>query len=173
MSKDKRNQPWQKTFNPNYIGAWSFAQGEELFTEITGVDVKTLKNPIGQKEDRVIIFLKDATSLGDNLPMVIGNKENARSLERLSKSRIPADWVGLKICIYVKPDVKSPTGGTTEGLRIKAPASEMELLKKEVKAAFSKYQGADKPEIKAALQKNATSTDKAFFQKILAKLKSE
>ena len=123
---EKTKTPWQKTFDPNFLGAWSLEDGEELTTIITFARVETITNPKGEKAERIVIGLQDAPRNGMNLPMVIGNKENARTLEKIAGSRFIEDWPGKKITIFVKAGVKA-FGSIVEALRIKGHASKTKL----------------------------------------------
>lgn len=127
--KQKTKTPWQKAFNPNYLGSWSLADGEELTTKVTHASIQQVRNQSGT-DDKVVIHLEKAPGNGIKLPMIIGNKESARAMEKIAKSPYIEDWVGAIVTIYVKQGVKAFGGGTTEALRIKAPAAKKRLDEK-------------------------------------------
>lgn len=124
--------PWQKTFDPNYLGSWSLDDGEELTATVTKSETVEMMNTQGQKHARIIIHLDTAPKNGLLLPMVIGNKENAKALEKISGSKFIEDWVGSRVTIFVKGGIKS-FGEVVEALRIKpaVPAKKRKLNEEE------------------------------------------
>lgn len=110
--------PWQKTFDPNYLGSWSLEGREELAATVTKVETAEMFNGQGEKRERIVIHLDRAPKNGLLLPMVIGNKENAKMMEKITGSCYIEDWVGASIIVYVKTGVKS-FGQVVDALRIK------------------------------------------------------
>lgn len=113
--------PWQKLFDPNYLGSWSLEPKEELTATITRTETQKVRNNKGEEKDKIVIHLDRAPRNGLHLPMIVGNKENARMMERIAGSAYIEDWVGKKICVFVAK-VKA-FGEMTEALRIRQPAN--------------------------------------------------
>lgn len=113
--------PWQKTFDPNYLGSWSLEDREELTATVTKVETVEMFNGQGEKRNRIVIHINKAPKNGLLLPMVIGNKENARMMEKIANSCYIEDWVGCRVVIYVKRGIKS-FGQVVDALRIKPAA---------------------------------------------------
>lgn len=124
--KSKTKTPWQKAFNPNYLGSWSLEPGEEMTAVVTKTEQIDVRNQSGTSLCNVIHFDR-APQNGIHLPMIVGNKESAREMYAISGSHYIEDWVGATVTVYVKQNVKAFGGGTTEALRIKAPAGKEKL----------------------------------------------
>lgn len=127
----EKKTPWQKTFDPNYLGSWSLEEREELAATVTKVEQVEMIGSTGLKHSRIVLHLDKAPANGLLLPLVVGNKENAKAMEKISGSRYIEDWAGSRITIYVKKNVKS-FGELVDALRIKpAGAAKKRSLKPE------------------------------------------
>jgi hypothetical protein len=66
--------------------------------------------------------------IGEEMGLVL-NQTNQDMLEFISGSGYPDDWIGLTVEVYCEHGVRSPSGGTTAGIRLRrtkqpAPAPE-------------------------------------------------
>lgn len=75
----------------------------------------------GKAEQQIVISFKEKTINGVEVKPMILNATNRRTLKTLYGSDSAAALEGKQIIIYVETGVRDPrTGGTTEGLRIRA-----------------------------------------------------
>ena len=75
----------------------------------------------GKAEQQIVISFKERTVNGVEVKPMILNATNRRTLKTLYGSDSAAALEGKQIIIYVETGVRDPrTGGTTEGLRIRA-----------------------------------------------------
>lgn len=75
----------------------------------------------GKAEQQIVISFKERTVNGVEVKPMILNATNRRTLKTLYGSDSAATLEGKQIIIYVETGVRDPrTGGTTEGLRIRA-----------------------------------------------------
>ena len=169
MSNQKT--PWQKGFDPNYMGSWSLEQSEIYAATVTKAELVEVTNPDGKTHPRVVIHFDRPPKNGILLPMIIGNKFNAKMMESIAQSRYIEDWVGKEVEVYVLGGVKS-FGSVVEALRIRKPAKSKELaaLQAECRAQLASYPGADKAEIVAKLK--AKPNDKETLEAAIKKMKA-
>lgn len=75
----------------------------------------------GKAEQQIVISFKERTVNGVEVKPMILNATNRRTLKTLFGSDSATALEGKRIIIYVETGVRDPrTGGTTEGLRIRA-----------------------------------------------------
>jgi hypothetical protein len=163
--------PWQKGFDPNYMGSWSLEENEIYAATVTKAVLVDVTNPDGKTHPRIVIHFDVAPRNGILLPMIIGNKANAKKMEEISGSKYIEDWVGKFVEVYVLGGIKA-FGTTTEALRIRKPAKSKELaaLQAECRAQLASYPGADKAEIVAKLK--AKPNDKETLDAAIKKMKA-
>lgn len=167
--------PWQKTFDPHYLGSWSLEDGEIFTTVILKCELKEITSNGKDYKERIVATLKDAPRNGILLPMVIGNKDNAKALQKLTGSQYIEDWRNVDVTIYVKRGVKA-FGELVDALRIKdtppltGDAKKVADLKAKVGAAFNAYVGDDKADIQKELASIKSSNDIALWESHLKKL---
>lgn len=124
---------YQEYFN-NFLGAWSFQNGDEVVT-ITGVRVAEMFDAqTGGQKRGLVIDVKEK-----ELPIVL-NKTNAAMIAEVTGSDVMGDWVGQKIVIGTER-VKA-FGKVTEAIRVRAekpkearPASEAQKTRIEAMIA--------------------------------------
>lgn len=106
---------WKTLVNPDYLGAYSLDDGNgkyiEIVKTIASVKVENITGADGKKEDCMVMRFADNTK-----PMIV-NVTNAKTLEKLFKSKYIEDWAGRKIIIGVE-SVKA-FGDVVDALRIK------------------------------------------------------
>ena len=82
-----------KSFNSNYIGGWTFADGDKVLT-IKDVMVQNVKNEKNQNgEEKMCVIFEEIDK-----PMVL-NSTNNDTITRVLGSPMFNDWVGKKIKI--------------------------------------------------------------------------
>ena len=101
---------WKKAFNPDYIGAYSLNEGEDLIIEIETMKTETVTNSEGKKEECLIAVLKDQK------PFIV-NKTNAKAIAKVTGSNYLEDWAGAKIQLFVTK-VKA-FGEVVDALRVR------------------------------------------------------
>lgn len=85
---------WKKAFNPDYLGAYSLEDKQDLILTIKSVGVETVTGEGGKKEDCLVCrFVENAK------PMIL-NKTNCKSISKIYKTPDTDEWVGKKIQIF-------------------------------------------------------------------------
>lgn len=102
---------WKKLTNPDYLGAYSIENGQDLKLTIDHVTRETVPGPEGKREDCSVIHWKENAK-----PMIL-NVTNAKMIERLLKSPYLEDWSGKRIQIGAEK-VKA-FGEVVEALRVR------------------------------------------------------
>lgn len=102
---------WKKLTNPNYLGAYSIENGQDLILTIKYVQEEKVTGTDGKKDDCVVChFVENAK------PMIL-NATNMKTITKLYKTPYIEDWAGKKIQIYVEK-VKA-FGDIVEALRVR------------------------------------------------------
>jgi len=149
---------WKKSFNPDYLGAYSLEEGKDLVAQIERVENRMVKNADGKEEQCLIAVL-----VGQK-PMIL-NKTNCKTIAKLFNSPYIETWVGKHIQIGVER-VRA-FGDVTEALRVrpKAPATgdaaKISEIKAKIRELLPKYTGGDIDAIRAQLnaaRENKTET---------------
>ena len=82
-----------KSFNSNYIGGWTFADGDKVFT-IKDVREQLVRNEKNQSgEEKLCVFFEEIDK-----PMVL-NSTNNDTITSVVGSSLFDDWIGKKILI--------------------------------------------------------------------------
>ena len=103
---------WKKLTNPDYLGSYDFAEGEERIVTVAKIELKEVTGPDGKKDHCTIATFKEAYK-----PMII-NSTNAKAITKLADSPFVEDWTGLSFKIVVAK-VKA-FGDVVDALRIKS-----------------------------------------------------
>ncbi len=170
-----KKTPWQKTFDPHYLGSWSLEDNEIFATVVVSCELKEVTSNGKEFKERIVATLRDAPRNGILLPMIIGNKDNAKAMQKLSGSQYVEDWKNIPVTIFVKKNIKA-FGELVDALRIKDTppptddAKRVAGLKAKVGAAFTAYVGDDKDDIQKELAAIKSSTDAALWESHLKKL---
>lgn len=102
---------WKKLTNPNYLGAYSIENGQDLILTIKYVQEEKVTGTDGKKDDCVVChFIENAK------PMIL-NATNMKTITKLYKTPYIEEWAGKKIQIGIEK-VKA-FGDIVEGLRIR------------------------------------------------------
>ena len=80
-----------KSFNSNYIGGWTFADGDKILTikDVIDANVKNKKNQSG--EEKICVLFDEIDK-----PMVL-NSTNNDTITRVIGSPLFEEWIGHKI----------------------------------------------------------------------------
>ena len=84
---------WKKLTNPDYLGAYSLEDGQDIILTIANVRQETVTGPEGKKEDCLVCYWKEAAK-----PMILNNT-NAKMIEKLLKTPYIEQWSGNRIQI--------------------------------------------------------------------------
>lgn len=103
---------WKKLTNPDYLGAYDFAEGEERIVTIKEVKRETVTGPDGKKEECTVCHFVE-----DYKPMIL-NVTNAKTITRLSETPYIENWSGKSFKVVVVK-VKA-FGDMVDALRIKS-----------------------------------------------------
>lgn len=102
---------WKKLVNPDYLGAYSIEDGQDLILTIAKVENKMVVGADGKKEECMVCSFTDSPK-----PMIL-NSTNAKMIAKLLKTPYIEDWAGHKIQIGVE-SVKA-FGEVVEALRVR------------------------------------------------------
>ena len=103
---------WKKLTNPDYLGAYSIDEGQDIILTIKAIREERITGADGKKEDCVIAYFVEPSK-----PMIL-NKTNMKTLEKLCKTPFIEDWAGRSIQIGVER-VKA-FGDVVDALRVRA-----------------------------------------------------
>lgn len=110
---------WKKLTNPNYIGAYSLEEGQELVVTIDRVVREQVAGPDGKKEECTVAHLKGQK------PFIL-NATNQKTIQKVCGSPYIEDWSGKSITLYVAK-VKA-FGEVVDALRVRDKAPEKPAL---------------------------------------------
>lgn len=109
---------WKKLTNPNYLGAYSIENGQDLILTIKYVQEEKVTGTDGKKDDCVVChFMENAK------PMIL-NATNMKTITKLYKTPYIEEWTGKKIQIGVEK-VKA-FGDVVEALRVRNKLSNIQ-----------------------------------------------
>lgn len=114
---------WKKLTNPNYLGAYSIENGQDLILTIKYVNEETVIGTDGKKDDCVVCHFVE------NVKPMILNSTNMKMITKLYKSPYIEDWAGKKIQVGIEK-VKA-FGDVVEALRVRKiiPVTQEEFKK--------------------------------------------
>ena len=112
MSTEKTH--WKRLINPEFIGAYSLAEGEDLTVRIDYVQVQEITGTGGKKEHCTVAHLVKQK------PMIL-NVTNSKTIAKLYGPYIE-DWAGQKITLFAS--TTRLAGETVECLRIRPKVAE-------------------------------------------------
>lgn len=101
---------YQEYFN-NFLGAWSFKNGDEVLT-ITGVKEEEMFDAqTGGKKKGLCVYVAEK-----ELPMVL-NKTNASMIAEVTGTDVLGEWIGKRICVGTER-IKA-FGKVSEAIRVR------------------------------------------------------
>lgn len=105
---------WKRLINPDYLGAYSIPEGEDLTVRIDYVQVEEVHGAQGKKDMCTVAHIK-----GEK-PMIL-NVTNSKTIAKLYGPYIE-DWVGKPITLFAS--TTRLAGETVECLRIRPKVAE-------------------------------------------------
>lgn len=87
---------WKKLTNPNYLGAYSIENGQDLVLTIRNVREEKVIGADGKKDDCVVCYFYE------NVKPMILNSTNMKTIQKLYKTPYIENWVGKQIQIGVE-----------------------------------------------------------------------
>lgn len=105
---------WKRLINPEFIGAYSLPEGQDLTVVIDFVQLQEITGTGGKKEDCTVAHLQ-----GEK-PMIL-NITNSKSIAKLYGPFIE-DWAGKRITLFAS--TTRLAGETVECLRIRPKVAE-------------------------------------------------
>lgn len=84
---------WKQLTNPNYIGAYSLVEGQDLEVQILKVTKEMVKGEGGKQDECTIATLKDQK------PLIL-NKTNCKTIAKLFETPYIEEWAGKKITLF-------------------------------------------------------------------------
>ena len=106
---------WKKLTNPDYLGAWSITDGQDLIATIKSVGRETVTGADGKKDECTVIHFEEP----DIKPMIC-NSTNAKTISKVIGSPYIEDWAGHDIQIGTE-QVKA-FGDIVDALRVRPHA---------------------------------------------------
>lgn len=101
---------WKKLTNPDYLGSYDFAVGEERIVTVKNVTRETVSGPDGKKEECTIVHFIEPYK-----PLIM-NATNSKMLTKLAESPYVEDWTGKSFKLAVRK-IKA-FGDVVDALRI-------------------------------------------------------
>ena len=102
---------WKKLTNPDYLGAYSLEDRQDIILTIDRVQLETVTGPDGKKEECLVCHWREREK-----PMIL-NATNAKMIEKLLQTPYIEEWSGHKIQIGAEK-VKA-FGDIVDALRIR------------------------------------------------------
>lgn len=127
---------YKRLMNPDYIGAYSLNEGEDLTVVIAHVAREVITGTGGKKEECTVAHLKNQK------PMIL-NSTNQKSIAKLYGPYIE-DWAGKPITLFAS--TTKLAGDTVECLRIRPTVAKRMLPKitdERLKAAVDKIKAGE------------------------------
>ncbi|MGN0698126.1 MAG: hypothetical protein ACI4JV_05215 [Ruminiclostridium sp.] len=90
---------WKLLTNPNYLGAYSLPNGQDIVVVIDYVRREEIVGVNGKKEYEVVAHLKNGQK-----PFIL-NKTNMKQIQKLYNAPYIEDWAGRAIQVYFDPTV--------------------------------------------------------------------
>ena len=109
MSTEKTH--WKKLQDPNYFGAWSIPENQDLILTINRINVEEIVSEGGRKEQKPVLYFKE-----NQKPLVL-NVTNSRTIEAIHGSPYIEDWSDKKIQLF--QDVTKLKGEEVDCVRIR------------------------------------------------------
>lgn len=88
---------WKKLMNPDYLGGYALAPGQDLIATIKSVGNEEVTGTDGKKEICSVIHFAE----NDIKPMIL-NATNNKTIAKLFKTPYIEQWCGRKIQIYTE-----------------------------------------------------------------------
>ncbi len=111
MSNSKTH--WKKLQNPDYFGAWSIPEGQDLILTVSFVKTEEVTGAGGRKEQLPVLHFKEK-----GVKPLILNVTNSRTIESIHGSPYIEDWSGKQIQVY--QDTTKFAGEEVECVRIRS-----------------------------------------------------
>lgn len=103
---------WKKLTNPNYLGAYSIENGQDLILTIDFIREETVIGADGKKDNCVVCHFRERTTK----PMIL-NATNMKTITKLFGTPYIEEWQGKQIQIGIEK-VKA-FGEIVEALRVR------------------------------------------------------
>jgi hypothetical protein len=165
---------WKKYFNYNYFGTYSLDdyEGDPILT-IKSIGTEEVKDQNGKAETCMVCHWSE-----DEKPLIL-NKTNCKIIQFVYNSPHIEDWIGKRVQLYMKNNVKA-FGAITTGIRIRdfVPAGndlvKKKALQKEIRTALDSYKGDDMGSIKEMLKAKVQAKEDSirFYEGVLVTLKN-
>lgn len=91
--KEQIKTHWRQLINPDYIGAYSLPNGNDLTVKIIEVKKQMVTGMGGRKEECTVATLEN------NKPIIL-NATNSRMIQNLYDTPYIEDWKGKEITLY-------------------------------------------------------------------------
>lgn len=101
---------WKRLVNPDYIGAYSLPEGEDMIVTILSVSREIVVSTNGKKEECTVAKLKDQK------PMIL-NRTNCRTIQKIYGTPYIEEWAGKQIQLFAA--TTKMAGDEVECLRIR------------------------------------------------------
>ncbi len=103
---------WKKLTNPDYLGAYSLEDGQDIVLTISNVRQEAVTGPEGKQEQCLVCYWKEQAK-----PMIL-NVTNSKMIEKLLKTPYIEEWSGKRIQIGAEK-VKA-FGEIVDALRVRS-----------------------------------------------------
>lgn len=121
---------WKKKFNYDYLGSYSFKEGEE--TKILTIKTIAKEDVVGNggKKENLLV----ARFAEPEKPMIL-NRTNCKAIEKAYGTAFIEDWIGKQVTIFVQTGIKVGAE-VTDGLRIRPVAPYDEIKIEDLQSLF-------------------------------------
>lgn len=103
---------YRELMDKTYLGAWDLPENEDLILTISKVTSGDVTNEQHETQKRILITFKEKEK-----PMVC-NVTNAEAISKVAHSTKIEKWIGVRVALYPKHDVKA-FGKLRDAIRIR------------------------------------------------------
>jgi len=158
---ETKKHHYRNVFKSDHLGSADLEdlleQGSNLIFTITNAKQEFGVKVAGKKMDANIVYFKEPIK-----PMVV-NATNGKILKLFTGSSFVEDWNNVAVELYIDENVKSVTGGTTQGVRIRPIQPKLNVVKKDfTEANFLPAKNANAT--KEMIQKSYNLTEEVWLK---------
>lgn len=113
MSKLPKNWRDLHAYESNYLGSWDLNEDKDTIATISKCVVEDVSN--GKTSDKLLVLYFKQFDKG-----VVMNRTNLKAVEIVAGSSNPADWVGVRVSLYIQ--MVKAFGETKPAIRIRNAA---------------------------------------------------
>ena len=145
---------WKRLINPDYLGAYSLDNGQDIVLTIGTVQKEVITGNGGKKEECIVCHWQE-----NEKPMIL-NRTNCKTITKITGTPYIERWAGHRI--QIGADVTTLAGEKVECLRVRSTVPE------DVEIPCTECGQMIKPAFKMGISQFAAWTKKRFGSQLCA-----